>query len=240
MGKRRPAAIGPVEVQGKNGVVDIVAEDEADATELAKRRVSYFQARRRKGDRPQEPLRDVIPVDRRVGYKVRRIMETMPIRVRFWSSANLRARDHCRIYPYGGQAAGADCQRLHETRRGGGCERRGKRRPLPEICNAHGLPVLSFCDTPGFMVGRQRSTGRRATHVVPVPGGLETARAHRGDIFARGYGLGAMAMTGGSFRARVRRLCGPPGKLAAWGRKARSTWFQKGAGRQQDPVHARK
>ncbi len=43
MGKYEPTAIGPIEVQEKNGVVDIVAEDEAHATVLAKQLLSYFQ-----------------------------------------------------------------------------------------------------------------------------------------------------------------------------------------------------
>ena len=43
LGKFQPTEIGPIEVQEKNGVVDIVADDEADATRIARQLLSYFQ-----------------------------------------------------------------------------------------------------------------------------------------------------------------------------------------------------
>ncbi|MGB1141769.1 MAG: carboxyl transferase domain-containing protein, partial [Halioglobus sp.] len=78
LGSFEPTQIGPIEVQERNGVVDIVADDEAHATALARQLLSYFQ-----GDvtdweaAPQESLRDAIPEDRRWGYPVRKIIETI-------------------------------------------------------------------------------------------------------------------------------------------------------------------
>ena len=43
LGVFAPEDIGPMDVQTANGVVDILAEDEADATRLAKQALSYFQ-----------------------------------------------------------------------------------------------------------------------------------------------------------------------------------------------------
>ena len=43
LGVFKPTEIGPIEVQTENGVVDIVADDEAHATQLAKQALSYFQ-----------------------------------------------------------------------------------------------------------------------------------------------------------------------------------------------------
>ena len=78
LGKHEPTAIGPIEVQEKNGVVDIVAEDEAHATSLAQQLLSYFQGEVSDWEvAPQETLRDAIPEDRRWGYPVRRIIETI-------------------------------------------------------------------------------------------------------------------------------------------------------------------
>ena len=42
LGKCKPTEIGPTDVQSKNGVVDIVAEDEAEATAIAKKLLGYF------------------------------------------------------------------------------------------------------------------------------------------------------------------------------------------------------
>ena len=43
LGSYKPTEIGPMDVQASNGVVDLVADDEADATRLAQSCLSYFQ-----------------------------------------------------------------------------------------------------------------------------------------------------------------------------------------------------
>ena len=43
LGVYPPEAIGPIEVQRHNGVVSLVARDEAHAVSLAKQYLSYFQ-----------------------------------------------------------------------------------------------------------------------------------------------------------------------------------------------------
>ena len=45
LGTYRPEEIGPLDVQTANGVVDLVAEDDADAVRLAKQYLAYFQGR---------------------------------------------------------------------------------------------------------------------------------------------------------------------------------------------------
>ena len=46
----RPSEVGPVSIQEPNGVIDIVVEDEAEATAAAKNYLSYFQGRARRLD----------------------------------------------------------------------------------------------------------------------------------------------------------------------------------------------
>ncbi|GIS36178.1 MAG: hypothetical protein Ct9H90mP7_1860 [Candidatus Neomarinimicrobiota bacterium] len=43
LGKVNPKDIGPAEEQEKLGVIDYLAENEADATSFAKKLLSYFQ-----------------------------------------------------------------------------------------------------------------------------------------------------------------------------------------------------
>ena len=74
-----------------------------------------------------------------------------------------------------------------------------------QLCNAHGLPLVSLVDTPGFMVGPEIETRAQVRHVSR----MFVAAAHlRVPMFAvvlrKGYGLGAMAMTGGG-HPRARR-----------------------------------
>jgi acetyl-CoA carboxylase carboxyltransferase component len=42
LGSFSPTDIGPIKIQAENGVVDLVADDESHATELAKQCLSYF------------------------------------------------------------------------------------------------------------------------------------------------------------------------------------------------------
>ena len=86
LGKYEPTAIGPIEVQEKNGVVDIVAEDEAHATALAQQLLSYFQGAVSQWDTvSQEALRDAIPEDRRWSYPCGTLLKRSPMPVRFWN-----------------------------------------------------------------------------------------------------------------------------------------------------------
>ncbi|HKK23560.1 MAG TPA: carboxyl transferase domain-containing protein, partial [Pseudohaliea sp.] len=78
LGRFEPAEIGPMAVQERNGVVDLVVDDEAAATAAARQLLGYFQ-----GDlddwecADQARLRDLVPEDRRWGYPVRRVLETL-------------------------------------------------------------------------------------------------------------------------------------------------------------------
>ena len=66
LGSFAPTEIGPIEVQERNGVVDIVADDEAHATTLAAQLLSYFQGPVEEWtSADQDMLRDIVPEDRR-------------------------------------------------------------------------------------------------------------------------------------------------------------------------------
>ena len=68
LGKFEPTEIGPAEIQENNGVIDILAENEAQATQLAKQLLSYFQGSIDSWSvADQMTLRDIIPKDRRWG-----------------------------------------------------------------------------------------------------------------------------------------------------------------------------
>ena len=76
LGVFRPTEIGPIDVQRSNGVVDIVVADEAEAVQVAKQYLSYFQGRTANWEAPdQAALRDVVPVDRLRAYDIRRAIE---------------------------------------------------------------------------------------------------------------------------------------------------------------------
>jgi acetyl-CoA carboxylase carboxyltransferase component len=87
-----------------------------------------------------------------------------------------------------------------------------------QLCNSHGLPLLSLVDTPGFMVGPDAEAQAQVRHVSR----LFIAAAHlRVPFFSvvlrKGYGLGAMAMCAGGFHAPHFTVAWPTGEFGAMG-----------------------
>src|SRR5215203_1975492 len=78
LGDVDPDEVGPLETQAKNGVIDVIAADEAEGTAAAKRLLAYFQGRTVPGAEPdQARLRDLIPDRKRRAYDPRPILETL-------------------------------------------------------------------------------------------------------------------------------------------------------------------
>jgi acetyl-CoA carboxylase carboxyltransferase component len=82
------------------------------------------------------------------------------------------------------------------------------------ICDGYGLPVISLCDTPGFMVGPEAE----ATGLVRQVGGMFAAGSQLSVpmamvVLRKGYGLGAMAMAGAATRSTRLTVCWPTGEF---------------------------
>jgi acetyl-CoA carboxylase carboxyltransferase component len=87
-----------------------------------------------------------------------------------------------------------------------------------QLCNTHGLTLVSLVDTPGFMVGPEIEALGQVRHVSR----MFVAAAHlRVPFFAvvlrKAYGLGAMAMAGGGFHEPVFTVAWPSGEFGAMG-----------------------
>jgi acetyl-CoA carboxylase carboxyltransferase component len=220
LGVFRPEEIGPVDVQVPNGVIDLLAEDEADAVRLAKQYLSYFQ-----GPLPQwtcadqDLLRDCVPEDRRRAYDVRRPLELMAdsgsvleLRPQF-SPGMVSALIRIEGRPVGVLAnnplhlAGAiDANSADKAAR------------FMQLCQAFDLPVLFLCDTPGFMVGPEAEATALVRHVSRMfVAGASLTVPFCTVILRKGYGLGAQAMAGGSFRQPIFTVAWPTGELGGMG-----------------------
>ena len=76
LGVYSPKEVGPVEVHWNSGAIDVLAEDEAEATDLARRLLSFFQGRVAGGDAPdQRLLRHVVPENRLRVFDIRRAID---------------------------------------------------------------------------------------------------------------------------------------------------------------------
>jgi acetyl-CoA carboxylase carboxyltransferase component len=87
-----------------------------------------------------------------------------------------------------------------------------------QLCNAHALPLVSLVDTPGFMVGPEIETQAQVRHVSRMFVTAAHLRVPMLSIVVRkGYGLGAMAMTGGGFHVPLAIAAWPSGEFGAMG-----------------------
>src|SRR5690606_22287044 len=85
-----------------------------------------------------------------------------------------------------------------------------------QLANAYGLPVVSLIDTPGFMVGpdvEARAHVRHASRMFIAGANLGVPMV--AIVLRKGYGLGAMAMAGGSMHATVATVAWPTGEFGA-------------------------
>ncbi len=216
LGTFPPEAIGPVSVQAPNGVIDVVVADEAEAVAVAKRYLSYFQGPVHEWDcADQGRLRDLIPENRRRVYDVREVLATLAdtdsvleLR-RDFGATMVTALVRIEGRPLG--VVANDPAHL-----GGAIDRDGadKAARFLQLCDAHDLPVLFLCDTPGFLVGPEAEEQAQVRHFsrLFVTGGALTVPFFT-VVTRKGYGLGAQAMAGGSFRRPLFTVAWPTGEF---------------------------
>ena len=220
LGVYAPDDIGPIAVQAQNGVVDLVAEDEADAVARAKQLLGYFQGRTEGWTcADQRTLRHIIPQDRKRAYDMRTAIlgladdgSVLELR-RGYGRGMITA-----LVRIAGRPFGLFANDPHHL--GGAIDAQAaeKAARFMQLCDAFGLPLISLCDTPGFMVGpahEELATVRRASSM------MVTAASISVPLFMvclrKGYGLGAQAMAGGSFTAPVFLISWPTGEYGGMG-----------------------
>jgi acetyl-CoA carboxylase carboxyltransferase component len=220
LGVYRPEEIGASDVQHANGVIDILVDDEAGAVEAAKRYLSFFQGRATDWTAPDaEALRDVVPENRVRVYDSRRAMQglvdrgsLLPLRTGFGAGI------HTALARIEGRPVGLLASNPMHLGGAIDADAADKAARFMQLCDAHGLPIVSLVDTPGFMVGPQTEATAQVRHVSR----LFVRAAHlRVPVFAvvmrKGYGLGAMGMAAGGFHAPVFTVAWPSAEFGAMG-----------------------
>jgi acetyl-CoA carboxylase carboxyltransferase component len=220
LGTFAPEQIGPSSVQSRNGVIDILVEDEAAAVAAAKQYLSYFQGPDADWQcADPRTLRHVVPENRLRVYDVRAAMRGV---ADTGSLLELRAGFGAGIVTalarIEGRPVGLMANNPHHLGGAIDVEAADKSARFMQLCNAHGLPIVSLCDTPGFMVGPEIEAQAQVRHVCRM---FMVASHLRVPFFAvvlrKGYGLGAQAMTAGGFDAPVFTVAWPTGEFGAMG-----------------------
>jgi acetyl-CoA carboxylase carboxyltransferase component len=216
LGKFSPEDIGPIDVQCKNGVVDVRVKDEAEAVLVTKKYLGYFQGRTADWTAAdQTSLRDALPERRRRAYKIRPIIETL---ADAGSVLELR-RDFGRsvvtaLARIEGRPIGLVANDTHHLGGAVDGDAADKASRFLQLCDAFGLPVVSLCDTPGFMVGPKAEATALVRHVSRMfVAAASLTVPYFTVVLRKGYGLGAQAMSGGHFHAPFFTVSWPTGEF---------------------------
>ena len=87
-----------------------------------------------------------------------------------------------------------------------------------QLCDAFDLPVVFLCDTPGIMVGPEAEETALVRHAARLfVTGANLTVPFGTIILRKGYGLGAQAMAGGSFKAPLFCVAWPTGEFGGMG-----------------------
>jgi acetyl-CoA carboxylase carboxyltransferase component len=216
LGSFTPEQVGPIDVQTRNGVVDIAVADEAEAVAAAKKYLAYFQGTLTEHETAdQRTLRHLVPENRQHAYDVRAIVHTLfdvdsvqELR-RAFGTCVITALARVEGRPVG--VIANDPALLGGAIDADGADKLAR---FLQLCDAFGLPVVSLCDTPGFMVGpdtEKTATVRHFSRLFVLGGHMTVPMIT--VVLRKAYGLGAMAMAAGHFHNTAATVAWPTGEF---------------------------
>ncbi|WP_132655418.1 carboxyl transferase domain-containing protein [Pseudomonas aeruginosa] len=239
LGRFAAEEVGPTGVQGPNGVIDVLVADEAEAVAVARRYLGYFQ-----GPLPdwscadQRELRHLVPENRLRAYDIRQAIAVLADR---GSVLELRRQFApglvTALLRIEGRAFGLIANNPGHL--GGAIDAAAgdKAARFMQLCDAFDIPIVSLCDTPGFMVGPEAEKQATVRHVSRM---FVSAASLTVPFFTvvlrKGYGLGAQAMAAGSFHSPLFTVAWPSGEFGAMGLEgAVRLGFAKELAAEEDP-----
>lgn len=209
-----------MEIQTVNGVVDILVKDEQEAVQIAKKYLSYFQGETTNWDvKDQRLLRHLIPENRLRAYDIRKVIDVL-----FDVDSVLELRKDfgngiiTSLARIEGKPVGVLAN--NPSHLGGAIDAYAadKASRFMQLCDAHDLPIISLCDTPGFMVGPEAEKSGLVRHVSRMFVTARSVSVPTGTIVLRkAYGLGAQAMASGGFKFPMFTISWPTGEFGGMG-----------------------
>jgi acetyl-CoA carboxylase carboxyltransferase component len=208
--------LGGAQVHGANGVVDNVAEDEADVWDQIRRFLSYLPSSVWDAapvapcddpvDRAEESLLALVPRESRRAYKMRRAIEGVVDRDSFFELTPRYGRTQitglARLdghavgvlandpYVYGGSMSADGAQKV---------------RRFVELCDTFHLPIVSLMDEPGFMIGTRAEAAGTIRYGVEALFAVQQTRVPWFTVILRR-----------SFGVAAGVHLGPGGVVVAW------------------------
>jgi len=220
LGSVAPGDVGPMDVQVANGVVDVLVADDLAAVDVTRRYLSYLSGEPTSFDcADQRLLRHLVPENRVRVYPIRPVIDTLADTGTVlelgagWAAGMVTA-----LARVEGRSMGILANNPQYLGGAIDAEAAEKATRFLRICDAYRLPVVSLCDTPGFMVGPDAE--RTAT--VRRFGAMFVAGSHLRSplctvVLRKAYGLEAMAMAGGDLKVPLMTVSWPTGEFGGMG-----------------------
>lgn len=220
LGIYTPEEIGPLPVHIANGVVDVAVEDEAHAVRVARQYLSYFQGRLTQWEAPdQRQMRRIVPENRLRVYEIRDVIDTIAD-----SGSVLELRrgfGHAMVTSLiriEGRPVGVIA---NDPKHLGGAidsDAADKGARFMQVCDAFDIPILYLCDTPGIMVGpevEKTALVRHSSRMFVI--GANLSVPFFTIVIRKSYGLGGIAMSGGSHHTPTFSVAWPTGEFGGMG-----------------------
>jgi acetyl-CoA carboxylase carboxyltransferase component len=220
LGQVLPTDIGPIATQTRNGVVDVQVPNEEAAVAVAQKYLSYFQGPLTSWERHDDNvLRTLIPEQRTRVYDVRTVIDAL---ADIDSVLELRPTFGIGIVTVFMRIEGKTVGLIanNPAHLGGAidADAADKASRFIQLCDAYDIPIVSLCDTPGFMVGPDAEEAAQVRHFGRI---FVTAASITVPwltiVLRKGYGLGAQAMAGGSFHTGAMIVSWPTGEFGGMG-----------------------
>jgi acetyl/propionyl-CoA carboxylase alpha subunit/acetyl-CoA carboxylase carboxyltransferase component len=220
LGSFAPEEIAPIETLVASGSVDVVVDSDEEAIAVVRKYLGYFQGSVDTWEiKDQRRLRHLVPANTRQVFDMRAVLETL-----FDDQSLLELREGfgraciTALARIGGQSVGVIASDPRHLAAAIDADAADKVARFMQLCDAFGLPIVSLVDTPGFMVGpdHERAGLVRHTSRLFVAGASLTTQIIT-VIVRRAYGLGALALAGGSTREPFVTVAWPTAELGGEG-----------------------
>ncbi|MEN8161104.1 MAG: carboxyl transferase domain-containing protein [Myxococcota bacterium] len=214
--KRTKDELGGAKVHLRSGVVDNVADDEADALAQIRRFLSYLPTNvwelppvvscEDDPERREEGLLSIIPRERRKVYDTRRLVAAVVDTGSFFEmGASFGRAQVVGLARLAGRPVGVwanDSRFYAGAMTANGAQ---KVRRFVDLCDTFHLPVVAFVDEPGFMIGSESERAGTIRHGAAALFAVQQASVPFASVIVRkAYGVAAAAHFG------------PEGTVFAW------------------------
>ncbi len=206
--ERTKEELGGAHVHVRSGVVDAAADDEQEIFALVRRFLAYLptnvfslppvQPCDDEPDRREEELLEIIPRNRRRVYHMRRLLRHVLDCNSFFEMTALYGRSQITgLARLAGHPIGVLANDPRFYAGAMGAEGAQKLRRFVELCDRFHLPIVSFVDEPGFMIGSaSEAAGTIRYGVEAISATVRSSVPWASVIVRKSYGVAAAAHFG--------------------------------------------